>query len=345
MVRLSAIGDVVRTLPAVKGLRERFPDAYIAWLVEDKSSDILIGNPYLDKVIVFPRRDLVGGARSGRTRFLKKFVSDLRAERLDTVLDFHGAFKSGLFSFLSGAQERIGFQRHHTKEFNFLFINHTVVPPGKRINRIERNISLVAALGASLLNLDVTMPVPAETRMKVEKMLDPFDKRRPLVAIHPTTSRLFKHWDAENYAKVADKLLSDGAAQVMITYGPGEEEAAQKVVGYMRSNAAPLIPTRSLREYAWLVKQATVYFGSDTGPMHIASAMGTPVVALFGPTDPVVNGPYRQPHTILYKGLPCSPCKERRCSRNLECMTGITVEEAYAAVANMIHKISLRKTV
>jgi len=338
VIRLSAIGDVVRTMPAVKGLRERYPDAYIAWLVEEKSSDVLVDCPYLDRVIVFPRKQLVGRTGS-RTRSLNEFVRELRCERFDTVLDFHGIFKSGVLARLSGAKERIGFHRRYTKEFNFLFVNHAVIPPGKRINRFERNISLVESLDAVPSNLDVEIVIPDDVKRRVGELLGPFDRSRPLVAVHPTTSRPFKLWDSGNYAKVADKLATDDGAQVLITCGPGERDAAQQVVERMQSPPPPVIQSGSLREYAWLVKQADVYFGGDTGPMHIASAMGAPVVAMFGPTDPVVNSPYRQPHRVLYKDLPCSPCKERRCSRNLECMTAITVEEAYQAIVDMLERV------
>jgi len=338
VIRLSAIGDVVRTMPAVKGLRERYPDAYIAWLVEEKSSDILVDCPYLDRVILFPRRQLVGKSGS-RTRSLKEFVRGLRRERFDTVLDFHGIFKSGMLALLSGAKERIGFHRKYTKEFNFLFVNRPVVPPGKQINRFERNISLVESLDAAPSNLDMEIVIPNDVKRRVGEILEPFGRDKPLVAIHPTTSRPFKLWDAGNYAKVADKLLADGIAQVLITCGPGERDAAKQVAARMQPPPPPVIQSGSLREYAWLVNQADLYFGGDTGPMHIASAMGTPIVAMFGPTDPVVNGPYRQPHRALYKDLPCSPCKERRCSRNLECMTAITVDEAYDAILDMLERV------
>jgi lipopolysaccharide heptosyltransferase I len=347
VIRLSAIGDVVRTLPAVKGLRERCPDAYIAWLVEEKSSDILLDSPYLDRVIVFPRRELVGRAGSraspaARAGSLRKFIRELRAERFDTVLDFHGIFKSGLLARLSGGKERIGFARRYTKEFNWLFVNRAVVPPGHGINRYERNVSLVESLGAAPSNLDVTITVPEEVKSGVEEFLGQFDGSKPLVAIHPATSRPFKHWEPHNYARVADRLLMDGIAHVLVTYGPGEEEVARQVVAQMPSGTAPIMKAGSLRGYAWLIEQADVYFGSDTGPMHVASTMGTPVVAMFGPTDPAVNSPYRQPHHVLYKGLPCSPCSERRCSRNLECMASITVEEAYNAIAGMLGQTGAR---
>jgi lipopolysaccharide heptosyltransferase I len=343
VIRLSAIGDVVRTLPAVKGLRERFPDAYIAWLVEEKSSDVLLDSPYLDRVMVFPRRELVGstGSRASpaaRAGSLRRFIRELRAESFDTVLDFHGIFKSGVLARLSGAQERIGFAREYTKEFNWLFINRAVVPPGHRINRFERNISLVESLGAAPSNLDVTISVPEAVKSAVEELLGHFDDGKPLVAIHPATSRPFKHWEPQNYARVADKLLTDGIAHVLVTYGPGEEEVARRVVAQIQSGAAPIMKAGSLREYAWLIKRANLFFGSDTGPMHIASAMGTPVVAMFGPTDPAVNSPYRQPHHVLYRALPCSPCSERRCSRDLECMASITVDEAYDSIVGMLDR-------
>jgi len=341
VIRLSAIGDVVRTMPAVKGLRERYPRAHIAWLVEDKSSDILVDCPYLDRLIVFPRRQLVGksGSRMSmrtRARLLTRFVRELRRERFDTVLDFHGLFKSGLLGLLSGAKERIGLHRRYTRELNFLFVNRTVILPGKRINRFERNMSLVELLDAAPSNLDVEIVVPESVKPGVEKILEPFDRGKPLVAIHPTTSQPFKLWDSGNYAKVADKLLTDGVAQVLITCGPGERDAAQQVVAQMQQPPPPLVQTGSLREYAWLVKQADVYFGGDTGPMHIASAMGTPIVALFGPTTPTIDAPYRQPYRALHKDLPCSPCNERRCGRNFECMTAITPEEAYDAILDIL---------
>jgi len=325
-------------MPAVKGLREGYPDAYIAWLVEEKSSDILVDCPYLDRVILFPRRQLVGDAGS-RARWLKQFVRELRGERFDTVLDFHGIFKSGALALLSGAKERIGFHRNYTKEFNFLFVNRSVMLPGEQISRFERNISLVESLYAAPSNLDVEILVPDDVKRRVGELIEPFNRNRPLVAIHPTTSRPFKLWDSGNYAKVADRLLTDGVAQVLITCGPGERDAAQQVVAQMQSSPPQVIQSGSLREYAWLVNQADLYFGGDTGPMHIASAMGTPIVAMFGPTDPVVNGPYRQPNRVLYKDLPCSPCKERRCARNLECMRAITVEEAYDAILEMLKQV------
>jgi lipopolysaccharide heptosyltransferase I len=343
VIRLSAIGDVVRTLPAVKGLRERYPDAYIAWLVEEKSSDILLDSPYVDKVIVFPRLQLTGKAGGrlspgARSASLSRFISELRAEKFETVLDFHGILKSGLLALLSGAKERIGFRRDYTKEFNWLFINRAMVPPGHRISRFERNVSLVTYLDAAPSDLDVRISVPQEVKERIDTKLQPFNDSKPLVAIHPATSRPFKHWDTRNFARVADRLLTDEVAQVLITYGPGEEDVAKRVVSEMGPGGAPIVESASLREYAWLIKRADLYFGSDTGPMHIASAMGTPVVALFGPTDPAVNSPYRQPHRVLYRALPCSPCRERRCARNLECMTSITADEAYEAIVDMLHR-------
>lgn len=337
VVRLSAIGDVVRTIPAVRALRESLPETFIGWAVEDKAADILDGSPYIDTLHVLERR--TWRKNYMRPGPFRSFISDIRKSGYDAALDFHGNAKSGIVTRLSGAPTRIGFARSFCKELSHLATNRRVVPPGHRINRYERNFSLVEpVVGPAPYKLDVDIPIRENVRAEIDDLLDEWiDPDRPFVLVHPATSRPFKMWAAKNYASVCDEL-ANGPAQckVLLTWGPGEKEAAGRVAELAATEPEICPMMESLQHFAYLVSRADVYFGGDTGPMHIASTMGTPVAAIFGSTDPVVNGPYREPNRVLYAGLDCSPCREKVCERDRECMTDITPEQAYRAVLELI---------
>jgi len=337
VVRLSAIGDVVRTIPAVRAVRETLPNAHIGWAVEDKVASILEDSPYVDTLHVLPRR--VWRQNYFRMRPFWTFVGGIRAAGYDLALDFHGNAKSGVVTWLSGAACRVGFTREYCKEFNHLATTRHVVPPGERINRYERNFSLVEPIvGPPPHDLHVDIPIGESERRDVDSFLaDWRDPSRPLIVVHPVTSRPFKVWPAESYAQVCDELAAGPArCQVLLTWGPGERDATERVAELAANNITLAPPTGSLKHFAYLVSRADIYFGGDTGPMHIASTMETPVVAIFGSTDPVVNGPYRQPHRVLYAELDCSPCNERKCERARECMTRITPDAAVGAVRELL---------
>jgi len=337
VVRLSAIGDVVRTIPAVRAVRETLPNAHIGWAVEDKAASILEGSPYVDMLHVLPRR--AWRQNYFRMRPFWTFVGEIRAANYDVALDFHGNAKSGVVTWLSGAGCRFGFAREYSKEFNHLATTHHVVPPGERVNRYERNFSLVESIvGLPPYDLHVDIPIGEPERREVDSFLaDWRDPSRPLIAVHPITSRPFKVWPAESYAHVCDELAGGSdPCQVLLTWGPGEREATERVGELAASDIMLAPPMGSLKHFAYLVGRADIYFGGDTGPMHIASTMETPVVAIFGSTNPVVNGPYRQPHRVLYAELDCSPCNERKCGRARECMTRITPAAAVGAIRELL---------
>jgi heptosyltransferase-1 len=337
IVRLSAIGDVVRTIPAVRALREALPKAVIGWAVEGKAANILQDSPYIDNIHILDR----GAWRKNYMHpgpFLS-FLRNIRRAGYDVALDFHGIAKSAAVTRMSGAATRIGFARGFCKEFNHLATNRHIVPPGLNINRYERNFCLVApAVGPPPYRLDVDVPIGESVREEVDAFLDQWrDPDRPFVLVHPVTSRPFKVWPAENYAAVCDQLaLAPEQCRVLITWGPGEENAARRVAEMTATHVAIAPPMTSLKHFAYMVGRADAYFGGDTGPMHIASTMGTPVAAIFGPTDPQVNGPYRKPNRVMYLGIDCSPCKERACERDHECMKGITPEQASHAVRELL---------
>jgi len=331
IVRLSAIGDVVRVLPALHALREAHPNAQIDWAVEHKAAAILEDHPALDRLLVFKRPQAVKAA----ARAFWRFCRDVRTSRYDVLIDFHGIFKSGLISAYSAVPDRYGFARPRAQELSHLFTNHKLKLPSPDFNRVEENLLLCEAVcpgRGSLCRrrspLDVAIYVPPEIEDEVNAFFeDTFDGGKRVVAVHAPVDRPEKQWPLDHFAELADLLLADGRFEVMLTWGTGQFAAVRKVLDKVRRHpvVAPEMPT--LKHYACLVHRADLYFGGDTGPMHIAAAMGTPVAAVFGGSDPAKHAPYRRPCEILRDETPGLAVEER--------LRRVTPEMAYEACVRL----------
>lgn len=296
IVRLGAIGDVVRVLPALHTLREVYPDARIDWAVEDKAADIITGHPGLDEALVFERSGHAGNPLKAFLSFGKR----VRRNRYDVVLDFHGILKSGVLSAFSGARQRLGFARPRGRELSSLFANRRVVLPGPNLNRVEENFLLCEAFGCGRRNVEAFIYLPDGVHDEVAEFWDAtFDGGKIVVALHVPMERSEKQWPAAHFAELADLLSGDGRFEVLLTWGPGQFDAVQEVIELVRRTAVIAPEAPSLKHYAALIQRANLYFGGDTGPMHIAWAMDTPVVAVFGGTDPAKHTPYLRPHEVL----------------------------------------------
>lgn len=343
ILRLSAVGDVIRTLPAVKALRAYCPSAFIAWVVEEPSKALIESQPEIDEVILFPRKRWSEGMKSfqGLWRTAKEvllFIRTLRKKRFDMALDFHGILKSGLLCFVSGSSQRIGFERRSSREGNFLFTNIKVKLPRKRISRFERNFSLLKAMGLETLPEDSSLFIPEEDRQYVQSFFDQLllPLRRPSIAIHPGTSpkTLYKRWHPERYALLADRLVQELKATVLFTWGPGELDWVKRIQRKMKESSVLGPHTLTLTQLGEVYRHCDLYIGGDTGPMHIASLMGIPVVVIYGPTDPVLNEPFG-PHRKVIKDVGCNPCRDRSC-RKLKCLEEITVDEVFKATLEVL---------
>lgn len=294
IIRLSAIGDVVRVLPALHCVRDAHPHAQIDWVVETKSSDLVNDHPDIDDVLIFDR-----SAPQPAREFLR-LCRTVRARRYDIVVDFHGILKSGLLTAASGAKERYGFSRPRAQEGSYLFTNRKVKLGPEIRNRIHENLALVEPLAPGRKKLDVTIAVPDHIQETVEDFFhDTFDGAKWVVAMHVPVDRKEKQWPLEHFAALADMLLADGRFEVLLTYGPGQEDMVRRVETLSKRHPIVAPQPSSLKEYAWVARCADLYFGGDTGPMHIASAMETPVVAVFGGTDPEKHAPLRRPYQVL----------------------------------------------
>ena len=332
ILRLSAIGDVVRVLPALHAIRDLHPNAQIDWAVEPKSRDVVEGHPALDQVHVFERSaDWLHSSRE----FIR-FSRLLRQQRYDIVLDFHGIAKTGLLMRATRAKQRIAFAPPRSQEMSYLFATQKVSLVSARMNRVEENLELCKALGAKRHILDVTIDVPEDVEDTVHAyFIKTFHGAKRVVAMHIAVDRPEKQWPLQHFADLADMLLADGRFEVMLTWGPGQWEMAEEVRRLAHRNPviAPELP--DLKHYCALVQQADLYFGGDTGPMHLASAMDTPVVAVFGGTDPVRHGPMRQPNAILYRGLEPFP-EGMSLSDAQEALSRVHPEEAYRTCVELI---------
>lgn len=307
VIRLSAIGDVVNTLPTVTLLRRALPDAVLGFVVEDRARDVIVGHPLLDRTYVFPRkrwRSLLRNPTRWRTlaREVRSFVRELRAVNWDVALDVQSNLKGAAFAFASGAARRIGFARGHDYELNHLLSTDQVVPPADRPHRVDKFASLAGAIGVAGDTREYVLPEDPAARERIaawcqREALAP----HRFVVLHPGTSDhgAEKRWPAESFAALARGIARGVHRPVVVTWGPGEEALAGRVCALSDGSARLAPPTASLLELVELLRVAAVFVSADTGPMHLAAAAGVPCVALFGPKDPAVYGPYGSAHVVL----------------------------------------------
>jgi heptosyltransferase-1 len=349
IVKLSSLGDVIHTLPAAQALRRRFPDAHLAWAVERSHAGVLRGQPFLDDLIEWNR---------GTLRGWLDFIGRLRQTTWDTAVDFQGLQRSAIVTRLSGAKRRIGFGPG--REHSHLWYNHRVTPPKSPLHAVEKSLRLLVTLGASFEGLPLArkylgrgeasgrgsapaasemfpLPIGTAEREAVEAWLDAEridTTRKPLAILNPHCRKAANIWPAVRYSALAEKLAADGA-EVVVTGGPIAKSLCDEIAAPLGGRVHRADGVFTLLGSAELIRRANVFVTGDTGPMHIAAAVGTPIVALFGPADPLRTGPYAADAVVLTKRLPCSPCFASQCPlghAEPPCMTDITVEEVHNAV-------------
>ena len=334
------MGDVVRTLPAASALRVAYAGAHIAWLVEPASRSALEGQPWVDEVLVFPRGEVEAALRRGRllaaAQILVAFLGDLRRRRFDLVMDFHAILKSGLFAWASGARQRASYARPFAREGSSLFANARARVTPRRVSRFERNRALVDFVAGAVPASPTPWRVDREARARMANVLGA--SARP-VAIHPGTSAGTPHkrWSAAAYADLARRLRDSAGLESIVLFGPvASERALADAIVAASDGAARLAPaTASLGELAALLEQCRLYVGGDTGPMHVASLVGTPVVQILGPTDPIENEPYRgTPSRTVRVPVGCSPCR-RGCATAI-CLRLVTPDAALSAAHELL---------
>lgn len=330
VIRLSSLGDILHTLPAFQSLRQSFPRARIDWLVEKRTEFILSAVPGIDRIIsidtVAPRRTpLVYSSWAG----LVHAVQTLRRSRYDISIDFQGLVKTGVLSLLSGARTRLGFGRNLVWERPaHWFYNRTVDDAAASIHVVALNQLLAGSAGAVPRTGPIHFRAPEHAAAEIDRSLEQ-KKIREFVIINPGGGWPTKMWPAARYGALAERIAGRLGMQVVVTTGPGEEGLYAISLANCRV-ALHHFPVPFL-ELVPLMKRARLVVSGDTGPFHLACALGIPVVGIFGPTSPVRNGPWSAQDEAVVRPLPCSYCHGRSCPTRNECMD-ISVDEVYAAV-------------
>jgi len=328
IVKPSSLGDVVHALPALAALRRRFPWSKLAWLVKREWAAVLEGNPDLDDVLAV---DL-------SARGWPAAIRAVREGRFDLVVDLQGLLRSAVLGWASGSAVRVGFA--NGREGSPWFYTHRVSVPDASMHAVDRYLLLAQFLGAEPETPGPSafcLPRDPAADARVEALLAAAGVRAGtmLVALNPSARWATKQWPAESFAAAGDWLQRHGGVRVAVVGSGTERSAGDAVIRCMQTAPLDLVGKTSMKELIALLRRLRAFITNDSGPMHLAAAVGTPVIALFGPTDPARTGPYGEGHRVLRSGAPCSPCFSRRCANpvEMECLTAIKPEQVIEAVS------------
>ncbi len=342
VIKMSSLGDVMHALPAVRTLRANHPGASITWLVEEQYQDLLYNNPDVDAVIVTCTRRWRKNWNLETWREIRETVRKLRQSRFDVALDLQGLLKTGVIAWLSGAPRRIGFHRKNCREaVNALFTNKRAPFIEKGSHVVNLYLHLIKLLGG---DQEITQPhalkVPEEKAAAVNAFFREQAEltARPIAAINAGAGFPTKLWKLDRFARLADRISQELGFSILLTWGPGEKEMAEQIAGEMQTPAW-IAPPTTIQESIALFRHTALLISCDSGPLHLAAAMGIPTVSLFGPTDPARNGPYGDNHQVVCKELPCSFCWKKQCPLGThECMETVNVDEVFAAVKTSVSR-------
>jgi lipopolysaccharide heptosyltransferase I len=336
IVKLSAIGDVLMATPVPRALKERLPQAHVAWLVEEKSRDVVEGNPYVDEIILLPRarwqRMLTQGKQFQVLREFWAFVRDLRRRRFDMAIDLQNLFRSGLMTWLSGAPIRIG--RNDAREGARIFFTHAVEGRKDYVRASEANLEVLErALHIKPSSYDLILTVPPEEEEWVARFLadEGLPSGAKIATLSPATTWHHKHWTEDGFAEVSDRLYREHKLTSVLLGSPADVPMMERIAS--QCSHPPIIAAgrASYKQSAALVRRSRILVSVDTGLIRVGLAMKTPTIALFGPTNP---GHLRQEEriTVIQKPFPCQPCGRHRTCGDRDCMLDIQPGEVMEAV-------------
>jgi lipopolysaccharide heptosyltransferase II len=322
IVKLGSIGDVVHSLPVLTALRRRFPEARIGWVVGEAAHSLLVGHPDLSELIVLESPK--------RARTLWAAAQDLRARRYELSLDLQGRVHSSLLPFLARIPRRMGYRSW--QDGGFLFSNLRVVEDRHEGHAVDGYLGFAAALGAPTRPVVFRVPERPEEAAAIAELLFAAGvaPAEPLVALAPGARWPSKRWPAEHFAQLGRDLA--GGARVTVVGGSSDRPAAERIAGAI-PGAVDLTGRATLAQAAALFRRCRAFVGSDSGPLHLAAAVGCRVVGLYGPTDPSRTGPYGEGQVALVTPAACRGCRRRECHRS--CLAEIppaAVAEAVKAI-------------
>ena len=324
LIRLSSLGDIVLTTPAIRAVRANFPNAHITMLVAKQSADILHENPHLNQIITFDRL-----AKDKNTGEMWRIIRLLRERKFTLAIDLQRKFRTEILMYFSGAAERVGKGRLCTVRVSEQGNKHAT---------------------AHYFDILHEVGIPAEDQ-KLELFLAESERRDAVqrlktagivagklkVGLFPGAGWKLREWMPERFAAIADRLVEHFNANVLIFGGQQESELVQKVANLMETRAIPFAGNLQIRQLAACIEQCDLFLTNDTGPMHIAAGVGTRTISLFGPGNHIRFQPLGGEHQIIRHDVPCSPCKQftDKCKDNI-CMKGIAVDEVWHTISRTL---------
>jgi heptosyltransferase I len=343
VIKLSSLGDIVHALPAVSALRHRFPHSRLTWLVKEVWAPILEGNPDIDEIL----------SVNVSWRNWPEVIRTLRSGRFDLVVDFQGLFRSGLLSAITGATTRVGFARAR-EGATWFYTHHVPLPEDKpstwrllEVHAVDRNLAITGFLGGESSIPVFHLPQFSADLRAIDTMLQSAEVQdEQLIALAPWTRSAIKTWPHNRFVHLARELVQWPNVRVVILGGPSDVSSAGEFDILASQGLINLVGKLALRQLPPLLGRMHLLIGNDSALLHLAAGVGTPVLAIFGPTHPKATGPYPlENHAILRTDLPCSPCGNRRC-RNpnyLECLQSLSVDHLLREVEKIVRGLSNRR--
>jgi lipopolysaccharide heptosyltransferase I len=332
VIRLSSIGDIVHTLPAVAALGRTFPEAEIHWAIERRYAELLEGNPYIRRRVELDTRGMRMGLEYGKAALsLARLTRQSREFDYDAVVDFQGLIKTALLARLTRSPVRLGFAKGWLREpAAALFYTDCVAPNGRR-HVVDLNLALAERLGAGTTPREFPLPADEEAEKHIEGRLQGLEGRE-FVILHPGAGWKAKRWPPESYADLIRRLEAEFPFEVLLTGSPAEQPLIQEILARAAGTRADYFPC-TLRPFIALARRARLFVGGDTGPMHLAGAVGTPVVAIFDASDPLNtverNGPFN-PDDITITGL--LGAANGRHNKHQDYLRGVSVDAVLEAI-------------
>ncbi len=331
ILKPSSLGDVVHALPVLSLLRRARPAAHIAWMIGKPFAGLLEDHPLIDELIVFDRRRYGQMAYNPAAALdFVRFVQRLRAGRFDVVIDLQGLLRSSLIALFSGASERIG-PADAREGARWLYTRTIRVPDTGHV--VDQLRAFARQLGLPDEPAEFVLPVREADRAAAASLLARHGAAdRPLIAVVPGARWASKRWPPTHFAELLDRLEAGfarlpGAQRpaIVLIGSPAERELAEHILSGTQAAVIDLIGRTRLGELVALLARASLVIAHDSGPMHVAAALGVPVLALMGPTSSVRTGPYGQPAGVLTNAVSCAPCYRRRCPLgHQQCLTGLS---------------------
>jgi heptosyltransferase III len=331
------LGDVLVTTPCLTALKEAYPQARITMIVNQGTDVMVRDNPCLSEVIPLER--------DPKKKFWEEWfyqgqlISSLRRKRFDLSIDFSGGDRGAILSWLSGAGERIGYHPKKPKQWWWKkAFTRTVKTSGADQHVVDHHLEAVRLLGLNPLKHSLRFHWKPEDENFLDQILlqKGFDNRSPYVVVHPTSRWMFKIWRLEGYAQVIDHIQQNLGFSVLVTSGPeGKElDAVKAILQQCQTKPVDLSGQLNLKQLGCLIARGRFFFGVDSAPMHMAAAVGTPVVALFGPSGEHMWSPWGEGHLVIKKDWDCRPCGEDGCqgSKISKCLAEITTPEVISAM-------------